>query len=361
MISVFSRRSVFWISLLFVQILIALLVRNQPDFVEHYYSNSLYLFTSRISRKLLGNIPISIGDLLYGLTVLGLLYLLIRKFKSKVPLLQKMRYTLLLTIQATLVFFFFFNLLWGYNNYRIPLNQKLGINDEYTEEELIDFTKQLIDKTNLLQLIITKDSIESVTIPYSKKTILQKASQGLQKLSEEEDWLSFDIYSIKMSMWSIPLTYMGFSGYINPFTNEAQVNHKIPKLGMMVTATHEASHQAGFAKESEANFIGYLASKRQEDILFQYAATIYALRYCLSTLERNNPEAWDTLVIQLNYGAQINLVENQHFWMEYRNVSNSFFKSFYSGFLKVNNQTEGIKTYNRFVDLLINYHKKEPL
>ena len=51
---------------------------------------------------------------------------------------------------------------------------------------------------------------------------------------------------------------MGFSGYLNPFTNEAQVDILIPKYQLPTTASHEVAHQLGYAAENEANFIGIL-------------------------------------------------------------------------------------------------------
>ena len=167
--------------------------------------------------------------------------------------------------------------------------------------------------------------------------------------------------SIKKSLWSLPLTYMGFSGYLNPFTNEAQVNYKIPKLGMIVTAAHETAHQIGIAKESDANLLGYLGALKQEDIHYQYAATIYALRYCLRTLERDAYADLQIITAKTTVGVLYNLNENPAFWSQYKGISSMFFKMFYGNFLKATNQKEGIHSYNRFVDLLINYHKTVPL
>ena len=36
---------------------------------------------------------------------------------------------------------------------------------------------------------------------------------------------------------------MGFGGYLNPFTHEAQVNTLQPKLRVLTTACHEIAHQ----------------------------------------------------------------------------------------------------------------------
>ena len=53
--------------------------------------------------------------------------------------------------------------------------------------------------------------------------------------------------------------YGGFLGYYNPFSGEAQVNTKVPAFIIPFTACHEIGHQLGFASESEASFVGYLA------------------------------------------------------------------------------------------------------
>ena len=154
---------------------------------------------------------------------------------------------------------------------------------------------------------------------------------------------------------------MGFSGYINPFTLEGQVNAKIPTLTMIVTASHELSHQIGYAKESEANFIGFLATYHQEDKKYQYAAIIYALRYCLSTINKKESDNTHDFLETIHPGVRKNLIENIAFWEDYENITDSFFKLFYSNFLKLNNQKEGIESYNKFVDLLINYNLKYAL
>jgi hypothetical protein len=63
--------------------------------------------------------------------------------------------------------------------------------------------------------------------------------------------------STKKSLISLPLTYMGFSGYLNPFTNEAQVNYLGPMYTFPTTTCHEMAHQLGFASETECNLLAF--------------------------------------------------------------------------------------------------------
>ena len=70
---------------------------------------------------------------------------------------------------------------------------------------------------------------------------------------------------------------MGIKGYYNPFTNEANVNSRIPEILIPVTVYHELAHKKGFASESDANFIGFLNAYNNYDIDIQYSANFFAL------------------------------------------------------------------------------------
>ncbi len=69
-------------------------------------------------------------------------------------------------------------------------------------------------------------------------------------------------------MYSYLGNYLGFTGYYNPFTGEAQVNTTVPLFVQPFTTCHEIGHQLGYAKENEANFAGYLAAKSSPDAGF---------------------------------------------------------------------------------------------
>lgn len=350
-----------WITLLLFQLLLILVFKNNTNWVESYYTNLFYYYSSASLRYSFGFLSISVGDIIYALAISYLLFKLYEVLKSRKTYNVKTLKLVVLSLKSALLFFLVFNILWGLNNYRIPLHERLQIDTQYSQDDLYAITGQLIEKANKLQLQIMNDSTVAVKVDYTTSKILHDAEQGINLLNKDLNWKEFKNTSIKQSLWSLPLTYMGFSGYINPFTNEAQVNYKIPKIGMIVTASHETAHQMGIAKESEANLIGYLSTLKQEDVKYQYAAIIYALRYCLTTIERGNYPNISLFTDKINSGVLLNLSENQKFWKQYKGPSSAFFKIFYGNFLKATNQKEGIYSYNRFVDLLINYHKTKPI
>jgi hypothetical protein len=326
-----------------------------PETVERFYSNGLYVYISHFSRTLLGEIPFSIGDIIYGTTIIYCIYWFYKNRK----LHWKRKLWSVLNFLS--VFYFLFHLLWAFNYYRVPLFEKMNIKTEYSEADLVTFTEKLITKTNDVQLAITKNQNEKVTNPYSQDSIFSMTQNGYDNLSKIYPFFQYEIPSRKKSLFSLPLTYMGFGGYLNPFTNESQVNDKLPIYGFPNVVCHEMAHQIGYASESECNFIGFLAGIKNEDLYFQYSALSNALRYCMSNIAMKNEKQFEVLKKKINSGIIANYKESDLFWKQYDTIIDKGFHAFYDQFLKTNQQKDGIDSYSKFVDLLINYYKEKDI
>ena len=165
--------------------------------------------------------------------------------------------------------------------------------------------------------------------------------------------------NIKNSLISEIITYMGFSGYINPFTLESQVNKNIPKLNYITTASHEMAHQLGINNESEANFIAFVSSIKNTDPFIKYAGYTFALKYCYNDLYKKNKKQANKIFSKLNIGIIKNLKEGNSFWKSYQNPIEPYLKKGYGLFLKSKGQNEGIKTYNQLVKYVVSYLQME--
>lgn len=341
-----------------LQIVLVKWFANYPAFIEEYYSNGMYQYTSKFFRHLLGWIPFSVGDILYAtLTILAVHYLITkRKYIKQKPLVFLRNIGVVLSIA-----YFTFHFCWGLNYYREPLYKTLQIKESHSLPELESFVSRLIEKTNTIHKTITEDSTKAVVMPYNKAEIYDLTTVGYTELQKKYPLFNYQTPSLKTSLFSTGLSYAGYGGYLNPFTNEAQVNGKIPLYRFPVVTGHEAGHQIGYSAENETNFIGYLVTVNNDDIYFKYAAYSYALSYCLSDIRRNNPELFDELYTTLNVGVKKNYQELSTFWNNYENPMEPVLKSVYSTFLKANNQADGMKSYSRVVTLLVAYHQEYPL
>ncbi|MBP8066835.1 MAG: DUF3810 domain-containing protein [Flavobacterium sp.] len=329
-----------------------------PETVERFYSTGFYPFLATISRITLGNISFSVGDVLYGIVI----FLLLRWFwKKRKSWKAEWKSNLLSLVGFVSVFYFLFNVLWALNYLRVPMYQKLNIEREYSQKDLLTFTQQLIVKTNAIHAqLVTNDSVK-VIIPYSQDEILQKSQNGYDNLTGAFPYLKYENHSVKPSLLSLPLTYMGFGGYLNPFTNEAQVNNLVPKHNFVVTTAHEMSHQIGIGSESEANFVGFMATIHNDDLYFKYCGYSYALRYCLGNLENFKEGSTKELLPLIRPGILKNFKETQDFWDNHQTFIDVIFHQFYDKFLIVNQQKDGLESYSKFVDLMVNYYKGKDL
>ena len=344
--------------LLIIQILILKILAFFPELVESFYSNGLYPLLSNFLRIVLGWIPFSIGDILYFILIL-----LALKWFWNIRKNWKLNWNdrVLAVLSAVSVFHFFFYFIWAINYYRIPLFEKMQIKREYSDTDLLDFTKKVIVKTNEIQNQITKNDSLKVIYPYSHESTFEKNINGYKHLAKNYPFFSYSNQSIKKSLFSLPLTYMGFGGYLNPFTNEAQVNYLMPRYNLPTTSCHEMAHQMGYASESECNFIGFLASVHNDDLYFKYSGYSFALRYCLNNWYIRNEKIYQELLKTVHPGILKNYQESEQFWMQYQTPIEKGFHTFYDHYLKINQQEEGINSYSKFVDLMVNYYKNKPL
>ena len=343
---------------LLFQIVFLKVLSSFPEVVEQWYSNGVYVFISKILRTVLGSIPFSAGDILYGIAIVYVLFSIWKTRKSW-QLLWKNN---LLKITSYLsVLYFLFHLLWAFNYYRVPLFEKMIIKREYSDADLVSFTEKLIAKTNAIQLKITMNKNLKVTNSYSQDLIFKLAENGYDNLAKQYPFFKYENPSKKKSLFSLPLAYMGFGGYLNPFTNEAQVNDKIPMYGFSNVVCHEMAHQIGYGGESECNFIGFLACIKNDDLYFQYSAYANALRYCMVNIGMKDEVQFKALKSKIHPGVLANYKESDLFWEQYDTFIDKGFHAFYDQFLKMNQQKDGIESYSKFVDLLVNYYNGNTL
>ncbi len=340
------------------QIILVKWLAGHPEWVEHYFSNGLYPIISKFFRFLFGWIPFSVGEIIYTiLVILAIRYIIKYRKRIKTKPLAFLRDAAMVLS----VFYFTFHIVWGLNYYREPISKKLGIVDKAEYAVVLDLTKKLLSKTNTLQLEITGDSTQMVQIPYSKNEVFNKTVLGYEGLTSQLPFLDYEQPSIKKSMFSTVSSYMGIGGYLNPFTNEAQVNKLTPIFRFPVISGHEVGHQVGYSAENETNFIGYLVTLKNPDPYFQYSASAYGLNHCLNAIYRTDELEFENLYAQLNEGVKKNYQELRDFNETYENPIEPIFESVYNSFLKANNQPDGVKSYSKVVHLMVGYHAKNPL
>src|SRR5690606_15358246 len=184
-----------------IQIALLKLLAQFPQFVESYYSNGLYKGVSKLMHYTFGWIPFSMGDVLYTFAGIYIIRWLIINRKRIIKDTKNWFYDVLTAIS---IGYFAFHLLWAFNYYRLPLHQSLGFENDYTTEQLVAFTKTLVEKTNAVQRQIATNDSAKVEMPYSKTELLQMTPKGFAVLSKTYPHLAYHPKSLKRSIYSLP-------------------------------------------------------------------------------------------------------------------------------------------------------------
>jgi hypothetical protein len=338
------------LSILLVAIYIA---ASSPTFVERYYSRRLYSIISFVFHLLLGWIPFSLGDAFYIAIILCLFINVISLIKPAFNRqYRKIGVGLLKAIIGLQIFISAFYLLWGINYSRPPAAKILNLPDStYTLNQLQSITRLLIDSTNA-----RRSALSSADLTTNNAAIYQTAVKAVEAIEPLHAAFRSFYPAAKSSLFTPLINYMGTAGYFNPFTGESQVNYAMPLMSRPFTACHEMAHQLGFAREDEANFVGFLAGVRSRDRLLQYSAYYLAMQEFMQQVRQRDTAAYHQLRSQISKTVKNDLKIEHLYWQHYQSELGKFVGIFYDGFLKVNRQPEGIRTYNRMVNLTMAYY-----
>ena len=333
-----------------------------PQWIEHYYTQGIYPYIAQGFRLAFGWLPFSVGDLFY---LAGLLLLVYRGIRGIYRLIKSDRnrsladfkVRILRLITLFLGIYILFNLSWGLNYYRLGVRHtlKLQVPEQYSTGRLQALTRTLLEETNTARKRLPE---ELVQVPAQR--IFQQALQAYKQTANTFPFLAYHSPSVKTPLWNELGNYLGYGGYFNPFTHEAQVHTHVPVFLLPFTTCHEMAHQLGYASEDEANFVGYLTASASADPLFDYSVHFAMYRYA-------NRELWyrDSTLAKRNYAALDTLVKQDYqdmirFFSAYENKMEDVSSFLYDKYLMANNQPQGLATYSRVTALLLAYRKTLP-
>jgi len=347
--------------ILFIITLLIHFYAGNEQRVETQYSQGVFPVIAGFMRSALGSIPISLGDLLYGILMAWLFYKLykIARFSFRKQNRAAVKRKLYHNVYKAFIFcslvYIIFNLLWGINYDRIGIANQLGIKvDKYSKGQLKEINAILVEKINRSKASLTNQNFRYP----GNRQMFNMASMAYRNLSARYPFLNYDPASIKPSMWGWIGNYTGFTGYYNPFTGEAQVNTLVPKFTQPYTTCHELAHQIGYAKEMEANFVGYLAAAASTDTLFHYSVYLDLFTYANRNLYYIDSNYAKHFRKQLSEPVEKDIQEWIAFNRRHKNPVGPVVRYMYGLYLRGNRQPQGILAYDEVTAFIIAYYKK---
>lgn len=346
-----------------VAYMVTLYAQRNPDWTERVYSQSVYPVLSSIMGFLPSLVRISLTEwliLLFALLCLGYLVYYIRKVVVGGGERGEGRGIVLYRglVGAVAIFsmlYFVFTALCGLNYYRHTFASYTGYAVEQSSvAELERLCTSLADDMGQARTQLGKEADLSASASEDFDYYAEHSVSAIRMLAERYPVLERPLYSEpKPVLASGLMSDTGIAGMFFPFTLESNINDDPPLFTLPSTMAHELAHQCGFMREDEANFIAYLACRRSDDPLMRYSGLYLAFTYSISALQGADPTAASDILSSLPPAVRRDRDENARFWDQHEGLVNEASQAVNDTYLKANNQTDGVSSYGRMVDLLL--------
>ena len=230
----------------------------------------------------------------------------------------------------------------------------------YTDRELIQVRNHIVEELNALTEQMERDGEGFLVYQGDMK---QEAVRAMQGLGEEYELLSGYYPQAKGITASDFLSQQYMMGYYFPFSMEANYNTSMYIANVPATLCHELAHLKGFIYEDDANFIGFLACINSEDPFYRYSGYLSVLNYVEKEYKKaSGKQEFGSVSLAKSVRADDIFLTSEAWKRVEENavVETAVVKAASNQFtettLVINGVSDGMKSYSRVVQLLLEYY-----
>jgi len=340
-----SRRWVIRASLL-AAALISALAPFSPQAIERWFSTTTYPRVQRVLTPLSNAIPVAWLDVLSVAAIAWLIWTwwrAIRRTGERVwPRIVEAAAQ---TITTAAVVYLAYMLLWGFNYRRVPMTQRLEVRREApSTEEAVRLGREAVTHLNGMHAAAHNagwiDPWRDAALIDTFRTVQRQLADAPSAVPGR----------LKRTLYGPFFRWSAVDGMVNPFGLEVLANPDLLPFERPFVAAHEWAHLAGYADESEANFVGWLACVRG-DLRSQYSGWLYLYwqiagelpakeRELIASDLRDGPRADLHAIIARLRRGDLPLLRRASWQM-------------YDSFLKANRVEAGVRSYGAVVTLIL--------
>ena len=325
-----------------------------PELVERHFARGIYPRLGGRLACLTSRAPLSIAELLIALLAAASVAAVAfrwRKGRSPRPSgAARARRVVAVAGVAYLLFL----VLWGLNYQRQPLALSLGLDARPAAiDELVATSQALIEEANRLRVGLPEDAAGVMRLGDGLRGALGRVEAGFSTVANGMSVLGGACVRPKPILASALFSWLGISGIYSPFTGEANVNMDVPDPDLPFSASHEAAHQRGLAREDEANYVAYRACRAHRDRDFQYSGVMAAGQYAVGALAGVDPSAARLQAERRSAAVSRDLAAIRAWVARHSGPAMALSERVNDAYLRSQGQAGGVRSYGRMVDLLI--------
>ena len=231
------------------------LVPVSPLFIERWYSTGFYPRIQRLLTPISNLIPFALFDLLTVSALVLVLWAIVRAIRRA---RQTRRFSILVATLGNIAVgaaaaYLIFLLIWGFNYRRLAMSQRLVFDRGAPGAETVRALGEQAARE--LNGLYEAAHASGDTPPWRDDALRAGFARVQGYLSDAPLAVPG---RLKATMYGPYFRWTSVDGMVNPFALEAMANPDLLPIERPFVAAHEWAHLAGYADESEANFVGWL-------------------------------------------------------------------------------------------------------
>ncbi len=244
----------------------------------------------------------------------------------------------------------------GIGHNTTPIDKRMGLNSvEVTEDNLIETMTYFRDEANSLADQVPRNENGVFTHGYSYSKLSLMFSDAYSDLAELYGLPKGYYSTAKGVRVSQVMSYLGITGIYTYVTGEANINTNYPDYVTTFTVAHEMSHQRGFMRENEANFIAYILTSTSDDPCLRYSGALNMYSYFASALYKTNKDAYYEIVSGLCESARVDIRAANAVSEKYGDTIIEDISEFINDLYLTSSGSGGIVSYSKVVRLVLAY------
>jgi hypothetical protein len=323
---------------------VALAVPMPAFLVERLYSRHAYLLFQAFLTPITNGLPFALFDVVVAsgvIAVLVALFSLIRDVRS-LRGLWKLAWRVVVALATVYLAFL---VCWGLNYQRQPFTAKFDFAaDRAQPRAVLDLATEVVGHVNALyEQAHAEGYPDWGQLPAWLATAFVESQSDLAPGRQAVPGVP------KISLLSLYFERAGIDGMTDPFFLEILVNQRLLPVERPFVVAHEWAHLAGYADESEANFLGWLTCLRGP-VGAQYSGWLFIYSHALHSLA---PGDRARIEARLGAGPRDDLQAIDRRLRSIQPAVSTVSWRVYDRYLRANRVESGVASYDRVILLLL--------
>jgi len=328
-----------------ISLLLSAALGSHSTIVERYYSRGIYIGLRQIADTL--DFLFFLPGILWAIALLIVLPIVLAVRRRRRGI-KSPHWRTIINILGWIIALFYW--LWAYNYQRIPYLQQTGMElIEIDTSMLIQEAERVVSAVNDLRS--SSDFATHKDISYHDLEDL--LSEEMSALMSEQGYPAD--YRVSIAKWQLKGALLRWStaGIYIPHALQGNVDGGLHELQVPATASHEMTHAYGITHEGIANYLAYQACSVSENIYVQYSVQLGYMKHLFRELRYRVPRSYERFRANVSEPVNQDLRDILTQMDHYPDLMPQVRDAVYDQYLKTHGISEGIRSYNLLVQLVM--------